>query len=635
MPPGATSGCLCNLETTARMRFYVLNSNAGMEALASVYVPWNHVFPAVAARHGACIALAAMRTLHGLIFCTTFLVATSAASAQKKRPLGSSFAKQRQGGNGNEGSRTTAGTPTNKQGGATGEIGNTRPSKQGTTHLSKSGKPLTPAERKAAQQRTLVEQKQTAKETSRQKAIAARTAVSEAEARVTSASRAMTGAQQRLGSAVREVEELEGKIGAAQKRLKTARREAEDAVRRTNVVGKKKGFVSQVIGALTFGLVVDRKVDERLQEEALELLGEVDELERTLPTLRRRFDQAQQDLTNATAEVESTQAADEQARRELGPLAESARRLAVQASQAEVELEQATADLTAAEEEAESAVTRYMQRRALQDQHRLRLASESDPAALRSGFSRYRAAAKRFKLVSLIEPKPGEYSQDAVAAVPEEGVFVISDGVSQSEFPGEFARSLVTIYSARKPATAEEFTQVLEEAQRQWQDETSERISAVKGNWFARNTKWVAGATILGARLEGTGKRQRLKLIGLGDSNLFVVRNGVIVKAWPQERAEQFTKDVKALKSNAAPRGKVPTASVPVQPGDEVFMATDALSAWILKEVEAGRDPFPLIRDIKNQKQLNSFVEKARDQLIPGRAQMTEDDTTLLRFVIP
>jgi predicted nucleic acid-binding Zn-ribbon protein len=578
-----------------------------------------------------------MRALNGLIFCTTFLVATSAASAQKKRPLGSTFAKQRQGGgNGGEQSRsstTTGNAP--RPNGASGEIGTTRPSKQGTTHLTASGKPLTQAERKAIQQRSLVEEKQRAKETSRQKATAAKNAVSEAEARVTSASRAMTGAQQRLGRAVREVEELQGKIGAAEKRLKAARREANDAVRRTNVVGKKKGFVSQVIGALTFGLVVDRKVDERLQDEALELLAEVDELERSIPTLRRRFDQAQGDLTAANVEVESAQAADDEARRQLQPLIDSARRMTQEASQAEVALEQATTDLTAAEQEAERAVAKYMQKRALQDQHRLRLASEEDRTALKSGFTRYRQAAKRFKLISLIEPKPGEYSQDAVAAVPEEGVFAISDGVSQSEFPGEFARSLVRVYTARKPSTADEFSQVLEEAQREWDGETRERIAAARGNWYARDTKWVADATFLGARLEGTGKRQRLKLIGLGDSNLFVVRDGAIVKAWPLERAEQFGKTTKALKSTAAPRGKVPTASVPVQPGDEVFMTTDALSAWILKEVEAGRDPFPLLREIKTQKQLNDFAEKARDQLIPGRAQMTEDDTTLLRFVIP
>ncbi len=578
-----------------------------------------------------------MRTVNGLIFCATLLVATSAASAQKRRPLGSTFARQRQGGGGSESTRSSnSNGNTPRQETATGEIGSTRPSKQsGTAHLSKTGKPLTQAERKAIQQRSLVEERQRTKETSRQKATAARSAVSQAEARVSSASRAMTGAQQRLGRAVREAEELASKIGAAEKRLKAARREANDAVRRTNAVGKKKSLLSQVVGALTFGLVVDRTVDERLQDEAIELLAEVEELERTIPGMRRRFDQAQRDLTDASAEVETTQAADEAARRELQPLVDSARRLAQEADQAEIALGQATADLTAAEQEAERAVARYMQRRALQDQHRLRLASEEDPSAVKSGFSRYRAAARRFKLVSLIEPKPGEYSQDAVAAAPEEGVFAISDGVSQSEFPGEFARHLVRIYTARKPGTAEEFNQVLEEAQREWQSETGERIAAAKQNWFARNTKWVAGATFLGARLEGTGKRQRLKLVGLGDSNLFVVRDGAIVKAWPQERADQFSKDVKALKSNAALRGKIPSTSVPVQPGDEVFMATDALSAWVLKEVEAGRDPFPLLREIKNQKQLNEFVEKARDQRISGRAQMTEDDTTLLRFVIP
>lgn len=578
-----------------------------------------------------------MRPLHGVIFFATVALATSSASAQRKRPLGSGFAKQRQ--TGNDSARTTStSTGAPKPSAPSGELGNSRPAGKTaptTAHLSRSGKPLTSAERKAIEQRSRVEEKQRQRETSKQKVTAARSKVADAEARVAAASRQVAGAQQRLSRAVRDVEELQNKIDLAESRLIRTRRDAEDAIRRANAVGKKRTFLSQVVGALTFGLVVDRKVDQRLQEEALELVQEVDDLERFIPTLQGRFREARRDLAVASDQLASARADDSQARQELEPLLRTTRQLTAEADQAERDFAQATADLTAAEAEAERAVTRYMKRRALQDQHRMRLASESDRATLRASYTRYRTAAKRFQLTSLIEPKPGEYSQDAVAAAPEEGIFAISDGVSQSEFPGEFARSLVKVYTARKPAGADEFAQVLEEAQQAWNAETGERIAAARQNWFARNTNWVASATFLGARLEGTGKRQRLKLVGLGDSNLFIVRGDKIVKAWPQERADQFSQTVKALRSTEPLKGTIPSASIPVRPGDEVFMATDALSAWILTEVEAGRDPFPLLRDIKNQRQLNEFVERARDKTIAGRAQMAEDDTTLLRFVVP
>jgi hypothetical protein len=72
-----------------------------------------------------------------------------------------------------------------------------------------------------------------------------------------------------------------------------------------------------------------------------------------------------------------------------------------------------------------------------------------------------------------------------------------------------------------------------------------------------------------------------------------------------------------------------------VKAGDEVFMATDALAAWVFGEVEAGRDPFPTLRGIKDAPSMKAFVDAARAGALPDAEAMGVDDTTLARFVVP
>lgn len=589
-----------------------------------------------------------MRVLPGVVLFATCTVAAAPASAQRKgRTLGAGFAKQRE----NGGPPRTAevnsrpnGQTAPKDGkalGATRPAGEpARPAARTTSSTApptaaRRARPIVREERRAIAQRAVVEERKSVRDAAQRKVSAARAAISEAESRVSSTSRALSNAQQRRSSAVREVEELESGIESAERKLVSTRKDAGDAVRRANAVGKKRGFLAQVLGALTFGLAVDKKVDQRLQDEARTLIAEVERLEAAIPKARARLTAARDQVTSAGREVARARENDAAAREQLEVVVRAGKKVSGEADAAERALGQATAALEVAEADATRAVDRYMRRRVLRDQHRERLLAQSDPAAVRASVARNREAARRFQVTSFIEPKPGEYSQDAMALVPEEGVFAISDGVSNSEFPGEFARSLVRAYTARRPGTPEEFTEVVSEAQAAWDAETADRIAAAKKNYYARNVKWVAGATFLGARLTGTGKRQRLELMGIGDSNLFVVRNGAIAKAWPQETSSQFSNEVQGVKSNGPLKAKIPTTTVPVEPGDEVFLATDALSAWILAEAEAGRDPFPALRGIKSQRQMNEFVERARDKKLPGRGQMNEDDTALVRFVIP
>ena len=58
-------------------------------------------------------------------------------------------------------------------------------------------------------------------------------------------------------------------------------------------------------------------------------------------------------------------------------------------------------------------------------------------------------------------------------------------------------------------------------------------------------------------------------------------------------------------------------------------MATDALSAWLLGEIEQGRDGFQALRAIKTHRQMATFVDGAR------AGSMNTDDTSFIRFVVP
>lgn len=292
--------------------------------------------------------------------------------------------------------------------------------------------------------------------------------------------------------------------------------------------------------------------------------------------------------------------------------------------------DQAHEEATVLETKAHAAAQRAEAARARIDQHRIRVTRNGTAAK-----ERYRAAASRVNLRSLIESKPGEVSQDALAAAPEAGLYAIADGVTHSDFSGPFARALVRAWTDAPPSGEQAFDTWLEAVQAEWKDETDPLIEPLRTKYYNRNKTWAGHAAFVGARIDSSSGRRRLRLIGTGDTVAFLVRDGAIRRSFPLERADQFSDIVEALPSTRGGRYKVTEKSWPVREGDEVFMATDALAAWIFGEVEAGRDPFPTLRGLTNQRQMNDFVAQARDGRVAGHGEMHVDDTALLRFTIP
>lgn len=248
----------------------------------------------------------------------------------------------------------------------------------------------------------------------------------------------------------------------------------------------------------------------------------------------------------------------------------------------------------------------------------------------------YRRAAARARANSFVVDKPrdgGGLTEDAVAMNPEQGLYAIADGVTNATHSGPLARLLVRKFVTAPPKSSEDITSSwLGSVQGDWSKETTAGTNA-KNLWFNAGANTTGYATFVGAKLVDGEKGSQLKVMGIGDSVIMVVRGGKIAKSFPLERSEQFTDLVESIPAKGKAHFPVQETTWDVQPDDEVFMATDALGKWIFTEVEAGRDPFPTLRNVKSQDGWSKFVANARVQA--DGAPMGVDDTSLVRFVVP
>ena len=422
-------------------------------------------------------------------------------------------------------------------------------------------------------------------------------------------------------------------LAEAKRAYETANSEALDDLESLETVKqaakKKKGSKAfrAFISAVSFGLYAP-------PEDFSDLIAELSLRARDSVRAARAAADRQSDAEDAVAAADQAVTAAEKAWTAAQGQHGSATRLAEELAgkAASLRQEAVTGAATAAELEdaADAAAERYEHKIARIDQHRLQLRNAS--AAERN---RFRRAARAFKLATFIESKPAEVSQDALAAAPEKGLFAIADGVTNSDYSGEFARALVRRWTAGAPESQAELATWLGEAQAEWDAEVRPLIAGKATAWYNRNKTWQGDAAFVGARLVRKGGRRQIHLTGIGDTVAFLVRGGRIVRSFPLERADQFSDVVQALPSVGTPLHPPVSATWDVEPGDEVFMGTDALSHWILGETEAGRDPLPALRAIGSQKGMDRFVAEARAGQLGGHGAMGVDDTALLRFVVP
>jgi hypothetical protein len=228
---------------------------------------------------------------------------------------------------------------------------------------------------------------------------------------------------------------------------------------------------------------------------------------------------------------------------------------------------------------------------------------------------------------------PGTY-QDASCIDAEHHMAAIADGVSSSLFSGPWAAILAeaVVADCPNPRDREEFAAWLQQQRDRW----AASIDTSSLAWFQK-AKLPQGAfsTLLYARVceveetrAGAFGGYRLVAFALGDSCLFQIRGGELVRSFPLETSAQFEADPLVLGSVDLKRDHLLEFAFLDEmcyPGDELILCTDAVAEWAVRCYESGEPPV-----------WSDFWQMSDDDWRSGVAwlrqerQMRIDDSTML-----
>jgi hypothetical protein len=224
-------------------------------------------------------------------------------------------------------------------------------------------------------------------------------------------------------------------------------------------------------------------------------------------------------------------------------------------------------------------------------------------------------------------PKAGNTAQeyeDAFAGDVEAGRFAVADGATESSFAGPWARLLAEGYVQH----AGRWRRWLPAAQERWQVEHRNHQQP----WYVEaKMEQGAFATLLGVHFgrwdsQGGGAWQAR---AVGDSCLFQLRGKRLHRAFPIKASADFTNQPVLIGSHASRfypwKAGHHRTSGRWQPGDRMFLMTDALAQWFLLSFEAGHRPWRPLERITTADEFAAFVAKRRD-----RRKLRNDDVTLV-----
>lgn len=219
--------------------------------------------------------------------------------------------------------------------------------------------------------------------------------------------------------------------------------------------------------------------------------------------------------------------------------------------------------------------------------------------------------------------------------------WAIADGASESEFAAEWARILVEGFVYNPCLSEAKLTKWLGPLQEQWLQDARK----LPGPWYTQFKVEEEGghSTLLGV-IAGekvcrkTGRtRPYWRAVAVGDSCIFQVRSGNLIRSFPMEKSSDFdnspilisTKDDPTLVS-ARKAAYLPGKAW--RPGDTLLMMTDAIALWCFMLLENGLNPFDEIDWILSSREPESafaaWVEELRDE--KKLKKLRNDDTTLI-----
>lgn len=230
----------------------------------------------------------------------------------------------------------------------------------------------------------------------------------------------------------------------------------------------------------------------------------------------------------------------------------------------------------------------------------------------------------------------------------------VSDGATESFLAGRWARHLVG--ACADPSVTIEH--IIESAIESWPSDVARYREArvAQGRpiqWYEEpGLNRAACATLLVVDFTADNDEAAsgtFAAAAIGDSCLFHVREhaeppteatrpgpilpmDVLEASFPLQRSVDFDSQPDLVESATTPHRPTPDILARTgawRPGDRIYIATDAMSKWLLTQVESDRAPWGVLRDLGTPEvaPFSVWVEELRE-----RTELRNDDVTLIRL---
>ena len=217
--------------------------------------------------------------------------------------------------------------------------------------------------------------------------------------------------------------------------------------------------------------------------------------------------------------------------------------------------------------------------------------------------------------------------------------FAVSDGASESMLSGPWAEILVkTFCRSSAPVTAVSVRGIVARAAKAYESWLEEYLRRREREgrpvqWYEEPGLQVgAYATLLGLSLasDPTGESLRWEAVSLGDSCLFQVRDGALIANFAIGNSREFGSRPVLISSrpdkNGTALSRLELGAGECLSGDRLYLMTDAMAAWFLREHESGNTPWAALEGSDFQ----DLVDRLRDE---GLVRNDDVTVTCIRVV--
>jgi len=247
------------------------------------------------------------------------------------------------------------------------------------------------------------------------------------------------------------------------------------------------------------------------------------------------------------------------------------------------------------------------------------------------------AIARRVFCASL--PKIGDSEQsiqDRHASNPSLSAIALSDGAGSSLYPKKWAEILVNGFcqAAGNPIAPlrDSHLDWLLPLQEQWRQYYLERLQSPKRNWWEGGSRLKShgSATFLGLWLPlmpAGAEGGYWQAVAVGDSCLFQWNcQSDRPLAFPLQASESFKRTTQCFASLSEHPSFPPQFTEGLYAsGDRFLLATDALSKWILHDLENQGDSWKSLFEIETREEFIAIVKRLRNA-----KSIDNDDTTAI-----